>query len=909
MLGGLVLALPFVWLSEKGVHPLRAFARVLGSRGPVGGCVLAVLFVAGTIFGGYKARGPAAAPASTVARRVADAADASSLRVIDSRDPRLPAQDHVVTNDCFTAIVPTATSVLLRAEWPSPYFLSARYLEFLAKPDLVTSDWVRVGMARAAWDRTDLAVEVPRAALPFDASRAAFFSFGSGEDSDGDGMPDGWELAHGLDPEDPSDGGDADLDGDGIANRIEFLMDADPRSSGTGTGFAAPGVADPARAGAWEVSPAAFLFTLPGDTGTILERTFPVERLSAAERFFVTTDPSWISPYWTPLGFGLSYGVNGAAPTNRLEVALDAGMSVPLPEGPVSNVTVRLQAPPGGWVWMSTPLHLVRWSPRYVFEEDGDVRILADDGHAPVVAVRRNAETADFRVRARVDASALPSGVVVPREDLFAPPAPGLRVEVVDAEAGTVVLHADDPLWAELPPEGTNAPVSICCWEASSADPGVLDAGPRASAHADPWPLSSSPRRRAFRRARDLPSSAPSPSFVVRPSHPRITCSGAAARAVRAPRAAGAGAECACTNGACTACSQILLDGLPVGRACFCSPGPPDEPPDPEEPVTEETDECPCGNGADDAPESQHEHKSFHLRVPLGDSESEGLYGYVWTSLDGPAEITPAVFNVLGVAGVASTTNALGEFTVTCMRPGGKTVAVSRIEDGVSIAVTNASGRFEYRWEVWNESGRSDIVRVRRVTVSGNATADATYILRDGMGYGGEIPAGSRVQGMEPSERSVREDALRDVQTIRRKWVSPDDPDLVTDEFDETYLGWTQRVSAVMSEYAKLGAGSFACRRLTRRFGYDASGRIDESRTYWTDGRSRLRHGRLRSLRSNREPWRFCEYDALGRESVRLEQLDGSPFPESLAADGVAVSHLAELPEGCSARAAVTSYA
>ena len=61
LLGGLVLALPFVWLSEKGVHPLRAFARVLGSRGPVGGCVLAVLFVAGTIFGGYKARGPAAA--------------------------------------------------------------------------------------------------------------------------------------------------------------------------------------------------------------------------------------------------------------------------------------------------------------------------------------------------------------------------------------------------------------------------------------------------------------------------------------------------------------------------------------------------------------------------------------------------------------------------------------------------------------------------------------------------------------------------------------------------------------------------------------------------------------------------------------------------------------------------------
>ena len=910
LLACIVLVFPFVWLGEKGVHPLRAFARALGSRGLVGGCVLAVLFVAGTIFGGHKVRGPAAVSVPTPGLRAANAVSAPSLRVINSWDPRLPAYWHAVTNDALTAIVPTPTSVLLRAEWPSPYFLSARYLEFLAKPDLATSDWIRVGMARAALHWTELAVEIPRAALPFDASRAAFFSFGPGADSDGDGMPDGWELAHGLDPSDPSDGGDADLDGDGIANRIEFLMDADPRSSGTGPGFAAPGTADPARAGAWEVSPSEFLFTLPCDTGTILERTFPVERLSAAERFFISTDASCIVPYWTPLGFGLTYGVNGEAPTNCLEVVLDAGMPVPLPEGPVSNITVRLQAPPGGWVWMTAPLHLVRWSPRYVFEKDDDVCILADDGPAPVVAVRRSAETADFRVRARVDTSSLPPGLAIPREDLFAPPAPGLRVEVVDAEAGTVVLHADDPLWADLPPEGTNGSVSLCCWEVSSSDPDVLDAGPRASTCADPWPLSSSARRRAFRRACGLLSSVTPRSFVVRPAHPRVSLAGAAARAGRTLRAAVPGAACACTNEVCTSCSLILLDDvLPLGRACFCYPHPPDEPPDPEDPVTESADECPCGNGTDDAPDSQQKFASLHLRVPLGDSESDGLYGYVWTSLEEPAEITPAVFNVLGAAGTLSTTNALGEFTVTSMRPGGKTVAVARIAGGVSLSVTNASGRFEYRWEVRNDPGQSDAVHVRRLTVSGNATVDARYVLRETMGYGGPLPDGSRVAGLEPSERSLREDALRDVQTVRRTWASVGDPDLVTDAFDETYLGWTQRVSAVMSEYAKLGAGSFACRRLARRFGYDASGPLDEARTYWTDGRSRLRHGRLRSLRSNREPWRLHDYDALGRETVRLEQLDGSPFPESLAADGVAVSHFAALPEGCSARAVVTSYA
>ena len=48
------------------------------------------------------------------------------------------------------------------------------------------------------------------------------------------------------------------------------------------------------------------------------------------------------------------------------------------------------------------------------------------------------------------------------------------------------------------------------------------------------------------------------------------------------------------------------------------------------------------------------------------------------------------------------------------------------------------------------------------------------------------------------------------------------------------------------------------------------------------------------------ERWTFRR----GSEAARLEQLDGSPFPEGLAE----VSHLAELPHGCSAKATVTSY-
>lgn len=49
---------------------------------------------------------------------------------------------------------------------------------------------------------------------------------------DHDGMPDAWELLHGLDPLNPNDGSQ-DTDGDGYTNLEEFLNNTDPRSAQT----------------------------------------------------------------------------------------------------------------------------------------------------------------------------------------------------------------------------------------------------------------------------------------------------------------------------------------------------------------------------------------------------------------------------------------------------------------------------------------------------------------------------------------------------------------------------------------------------------------------------------------------------------------------------------------------------
>ena len=95
-------------------------------------------------------------------------------------------------------------------------------------PNFYTGNPDDLHEVRATWQRGNISLTDTR-----DVKAAP----GAILDSDGDGLPDYWEIANRLDPNNPDgeNGAFGDKDGDGIPNILEFLADFDPADPNDGT--------------------------------------------------------------------------------------------------------------------------------------------------------------------------------------------------------------------------------------------------------------------------------------------------------------------------------------------------------------------------------------------------------------------------------------------------------------------------------------------------------------------------------------------------------------------------------------------------------------------------------------------------------------------------------------------------
>ena len=246
----LMMAVLMCWLHEHDIHLSEPILKFL--RRPVGEVLIVLVCVGGLVqhgatkgfFGGPRMMAPREMQTELV----------SAPESVDAVAGMFSSYTNVVTNVCATGIMPAETSVFLRAHWPWNLYPVPTGIEVYAASQLSTNGWVGVGTATVDASENSTVIELPYSLLPDGWASSMFFMFGLNidtdqdglsdaferivtktnpnlADTDGDGMPDGWEYSNGLNPHsDPSDDeANADADGDGLSNIAEMANGTDPQ--------------------------------------------------------------------------------------------------------------------------------------------------------------------------------------------------------------------------------------------------------------------------------------------------------------------------------------------------------------------------------------------------------------------------------------------------------------------------------------------------------------------------------------------------------------------------------------------------------------------------------------------------------------------------------------------------------
>ena len=142
--------------------------------------------------------------------------DCGATRVTVSPDPVAVLPESA--GECFETALDVLTAAAAGCSPASFDFVSSDPLvATVSKP---VDEWIVHGEAVGS---TQLALRIAST----EVATIAVEVLDPAGDADGDGMPNDWELRHGLDPLDPEDAGE-DADGDGVGNLTEYLQGRDP---------------------------------------------------------------------------------------------------------------------------------------------------------------------------------------------------------------------------------------------------------------------------------------------------------------------------------------------------------------------------------------------------------------------------------------------------------------------------------------------------------------------------------------------------------------------------------------------------------------------------------------------------------------------------------------------------------
>lgn len=263
----------------------------------------------------------------------------------------------------------------------------------------------------------------------------------------------------------------------------------------------------------------------------------------------------------------------------------------------------------------------------------------------------------------------------------------------------------------------------------------------------------------------------------------------------------------------------------------------------------EDGDECECGDEDSlDGPSLG----SVRFRLSLGMPRSGMVSGFLYFNRN--STFVPRVGDFLLMkrsdAEVSDDTSAEGTVRrIVCSDSRGRTLTVSNTTFGVRIFVDSTLTRERIcTWEISSDSG---VMRFRKLSLAGNAILDKSYSVSSGA--------------------FVETDNFSGLAKIRSE------ADCETEEIS-TMGGRTVR--RVIVRHETIGDGENAVERETERRELGAGGIWKCSYAeYWNDSRDVRRHGSLRYEYGDDRPWRYHDYDMFGRETLLIEQRNGSQAP------------------------------